>query len=445
MNAPVPLDSLVLDVALDEGADRLRRRTRRAMMLIALLVFGFFGLAALLQVGGAVVGSGEVAVESSVKTISHPTGGIITAVLVRDGDHVAKDQILMRFDTAVSQVGSQSAAEGYEQLLARRARLEAERDSAQAVLFPAQIATSTDPRVREVIKRESRLFDLRRQERRGTLDLLGQRVHQYEGEIASYQAQIGATERQMVLIKPELEGLRRLHEKQLVTIGRINEMERTAVQLEGSKAALQSTIAQSRAHIAETREQMLNVDKQMRSDAGTQLADVNAQLNEQNVRVASTSDAYARSIIRAPQSGTVDKIAFATVGSAVPPAQPILQIVPDRDELIVEARIRPQDVDQVRVGQKARVTFSGLNRQTTPDVPGKVVFVSAELAQDQRTGQGFYRIKVQLDAQALAHAPQIALKAGMPAEVFVQAGDRSILSFLLKPMFDQVRYALRED
>lgn len=234
----------------------------------------------------------------------------------------------MRFDTSVSQVGSQSANEGYEQLLARRARLEAERDGAGAVVFPPQLTTSADPRVRDVTQRELRLFKLRRDERTGTLELLEQRVHQYESEIASYQAQIGAIERQMVLIKPELEGLRKLHDKQLVTLARVNEMERTAVQLEGSRAALELNIAELRAHISETREQMLNVDKQMHSDLGTQLTEVNAQLNDQNVRVASAGDTYARSVIRAPQSGTIDKIAFATVGSAVPPAQPICRSCP---------------------------------------------------------------------------------------------------------------------
>jgi HlyD family type I secretion membrane fusion protein len=446
VNAPLAQDSFQIpgDAEPDEGADRLRKRTRRAMGLIGLLLLAVFLLAVVLQVGGAVIGSGEVTVESSVKTISHPTGGTITAMLVRDGTHVVAGQELMRFDTNVSQVGSESAAETYEQLLARRARLEAERDGAGAIVFPKELTASKSANVPELIARETRLFNLRRTERSGTLDILTQRVRQYESEIRSFEVQIGATERQLVLIGPELEGLRKLHEKQLVTVGRINQMERTAVQLEGSKAALQASIAQSRAQISETRQQMLGVDKQMRAEAGTQLADVNAQLSEQHVRVASSADTYARSVIRAPQSGTVDKIAFSTVGSAVPPAQPILQIVPDRDQLIVEAKIRPQDVDQVAVGQGARITFSGLDRQSTPDLPGKVIFVSADLAQDQHSGVTYYRIKVQIDAEALAKSPQVVLKAGMPAEVFVQTGDRSILSYLLKPLLDQIRYAFRE-
>jgi HlyD family secretion protein len=445
MTAPVPLHAFWPDAEPDPGAERLRLRARRAFILIGALVLGFFGLSAILQVGGAVVGSGDVAVESNVKTLIHPTGGVLKALMVRDGDHVAKGQLLMRLDQAVSSVGADSATLGLEQLLARRARLEAERDGAPSILFPPELTAKADARASEAMKRERQLFALRRRERDGSIALLRQRVRQYDEQIASYQAQIAAIESQMTLIEPELEGLRKLHDRQLVTINRLNEMERTAVQMKGSKAALESNIAEARAHISEANEQILNVDKQIRSDAGTQLAEVVGQLNDQQVRVATTTDTVDRSEIRAPQSGVVDKVAYTTIGSAIPPAQPLLQIVPDRDNMIVEARIRPQDVDQVRVGQSARVTFSGFNRQTTPDIPGKLIFVSPDLSSDQRTGQSFYRIKVRLDADAMAQAPQIALKAGMPAEIFVQTGSRSILSFLLKPLFDQVRYSMRTE
>jgi HlyD family secretion protein len=442
MTISPPIDAFIMPEDEDFGSSRLRTRTRRAFALIGLLVFGFFGLGAILKVGGAVVGSGEVTVDSSVRTISHATGGVLTALLVRDGDHVAKDQILMRLDTSVSKVGSQSASTGLDQLLARRARLQAERDEASAIRFPPEIVQGADSR--ETMASERRLFNLRREERRGTLALLGDRIRQYESQIRSFEVQIDANEKQIVLIQPELAGLRKLYARQLVPINRINQMERTAVELQGSKAALESNIAEARAHISETREQMLNVDKSARSDAANALAEVSTQINDQQLRSASAGDTFARSVIRAPQSGVVDRIAFTTLGSAVPAAQPILQIVPDRDRLVVEARVRPQDVDQVRIGQSARVVFSGLERQTTPDIAARLIFVSPDLIQDPHTGQSYYRIKVQLDAKGMAEAPQIVLKAGMPAEVFVQTGDRSILSFLIKPMLDQLRHAFRE-
>ena len=227
MNAPTPLHTFWPDAEHDPAADRLRRRTRRAFIMIAVLVIGCFGLAAVLNVGGAVVGSGEVAVESSVKTIAHPTGGILTAVLVRDGDHVAAGQVLMKFDVGVSSVGMESAALGLEQLRARRARLEAERDGAGSILFPPELTRSTDPKARDAMQREQRLFGLRQRERSGTIALLGQRVRQYQEQIGSYDAQIAAYDQQMVLVEPELAGLRKLHDKQLVTINRLNEMERT--------------------------------------------------------------------------------------------------------------------------------------------------------------------------------------------------------------------------
>ena len=442
MTIPPPIDAFVLPEADDFGTDRLRARSRRALGLIALLIFGFFGLAAVLSVGGAVVGSGEVTVDSSIRTVSHSTGGVLTALLVRDGDHVAKDQVLMRLDTSVSKIGSQSASTGLEQLLARRARLQAERDQASVIRFPDELTVRPD--ARDTMTSEQRLFKLRREERVGTQALLAERVRQYESQIQSFQAQIEANEKQIVLIQPELVGLRKLYARQLVPINRINQMERTAVELEGSKAALASNIAEARAHISETREQMLNVDKSARSDAANALAEVSTQLNDQELRSASAGDTFARSTIRAPQAGVVDKVAFTTIGSAIPPGQPILQIVPDRDRLVVEAHIRPQDIDQIKSGQSARVVFSGLERQTTPDISARLIFISPDLTQDTRTGQSYYRIRVQLDATAMANAPQIALKEGMPAEVFVLTGDRSILSFLTKPLFDQIRHAFRE-
>lgn len=425
--------------------ERLRKRTRSAFVLIGILLMGMLSLATVAQIGGAVIASGEVAVASSVKTITHPTGGILTSMAVREGDHVAQGQILMRFDTGVSRIGSESASTGLEQLLARRARLESEQLGASALHFPAQLTQSDAPDIQQIMRRETELFRLRRAQRDGASDLLTERVRQYDEQIRGLQAQIIAIEEQLELIEPELAGLRRLYERQLVTINRLNQMERTAVQFRGSKAALQSNIAEVRARISETREQIANLSIVQRSEAAGELATVSAQLNEQQVRLASASEAYQRSVIRAPQSGTVDRIAFTTVGSAVPANQPILELVPDRDDLVIEGRVRPQDIDRLHVDQDARITFSGLNRQTTPDVAGKVTFISPDIARDDRNGLPYYRIRVRLNPKSRGSAQAIRLRPGMPAEIFVQTGDRSVLSFLIKPLIDQIRYALRDE
>lgn len=425
------------------SAERLHRRMRHALVLVGVLVLMLFCLATVVQVAGAVAAAGEITVESSVKTISHPSGGVLAGLSVRDGDRVTKGQELLRFDAAVSQVGSTAASLELAGLLAARARLEAERAGAATIAVPPELAASEDPGIRDIVQRERSLFALRMQDRAGTLALLRERLGQYQEQIRSLEAQIAAVDQQARLIRPELAGLRSLYGRQLVTLGRINELERTAASLQGSRGALSASIAETRGRISETREQMLNVGKASRSEAATQLAGVIAQLNEQRYRLASAQDAFGRTVIRAPQSGTVDKLAFTTIGSAIPANQPILQIVPDTDELLVSAAVRPADVDSLRIGQSARLVFSGFDRQTTPELSGSLIFVSPDLTQDSRTGQSYYRIKVRIASQERTRLP-LPLKPGMPAEVFVQTGDRSILSFVLKPLLDQMRRAFRD-
>lgn len=424
---------------------RIKQRARNALLLVAALVFGVFGLAAVLQVGGAVIGSGTVIVESRVKTILHPTGGVLARLLVHDGDRVAKGQVLMQFDSNVSEVGASQASEGLVQLLARRARLEAEREDRRTLRFPGELGQRIDPGAVESMTRERRLFDLKQEEQRGGLALLGERVRQYQEQISSYQGQISANRQEAALIKPELAGIRALYNRQLVTINRLNQLERTAVELDGQKAALEANIAEARARISETREQMLNLGKSARAAAATELAQVVAQIADQQVRRATTSDTLARNTVRAPQAGVVDKLAFATLGSAVPAGQPLLQIVPQTDQLVIEGRISPSDIDQLVVGQAARVSFSSLNRQVTPEIGGTVTFVSAEPTEDNRTGQSYFKIRVRLNTADLAKGIKVPLVPGMPVEIFVQTGSRSILSFLTKPARDQLSHAMREE
>jgi HlyD family secretion protein len=380
-----------------------------------------------------------------VKTIVHPTGGVLEQVLVHDGDRVRQGQVLMRFDTSVSGVGASQASEGLDQLLARRARLEALREGRASLVFSPELARRTDPIAIDLMARERRLFALKVSEQRGALSLLGERIKQYQEQISSYRAQIAASRREEVLIQPELEGIRRLYERKLVTITRLNQLERTAVELEGQRAALEANVAEAGARISETREQMLNIAQTARADAGTELAQVVALIADQQVRRATTSDTFARSVIRAPQEGVIDKLAYTTVGSAIPAGQPILQIVPDRDRMVIEGRIQPNDVDQLAVGQKARISFSSLNRQVTPEVIGRLAFVSAEPIEDTRTGQSYFRIRVELDRGVLARDIKVQLVPGMPVEIFVQTGTRSILSFLTKPARDQLSHAMREE
>ncbi len=424
--------------------EAVQGRLKFAMIAVAVLIFGIFGAAALVPIGGAVIGTGQVSVESKVKRIAHPTGGVIAEIRVRDGDRVKRGDILLRLDTTVSGVSSELSAEGVDQLMAQRARLEAEREERGAISFPRELTSRNDASARAAMASESRLFQLRRAEQAGQVAQLNERMRQLDQQINGYDRQIAALNQQSEIIEPERDGLRQLYEKRLVNISRLNQLERTAVDLRGSAAAIDSRIAEARARISEIREQIINVRQAARTEAGAELARVTAALSQQKVQSVSTGDAFERSVIRAPYDGVVDKLAFNTIGGVVPPAQTILEIVPDQDELTVSASISPADIDQVRAGQSARVRFSAFSAQTTPEFPGKVTFVSAEVTTDERSGMSFYRINVDVEPGALSREQALELVPGMPAEVFVETGSRSMLSYITKPLRDQFSRAFRD-
>jgi HlyD family secretion protein len=383
-------------------------------------------------------------VESKVKKIAHPTGGVIAEVYVRDGARVKAGDVLMRLDNRVSGVSANVSGEGLDQLLAMRARLEAERDGRPGILFPAELTRRSDPSARAAMSEEARLFRLRREARIGMHTQLSERVRQLDQQIRGYQAQIAASQRQSELIGPELAGVRELWEKKLVTINKLNSLERTAVDLDANVASLSANIAQSRARVTEIRQQMIQLDQDSRSQAGAELSEVVAKLADQQVRSVSTDDVFDKSVIRAPYDGVIDKLAFSTVGGVVPPAETILEIVPDSDQLTVEAKISPADRDQLRLGQDATLSFSAFNVQTTPQLDGKLVHISAETTVDERSGTSFYKVRVDVDEQQLKKLGALKLEPGMPVEAFIQTEDRSLLSFIIKPLSDQLGRAFRE-
>ena len=413
----------------DAAAATLERDIRRALVAVAVLVFGLLFIAAVVPIGGAVIGTGKLGVESRVKRISHPAGGVIAQIFVRNGSRVKAGDPLVRFDDNVTGSQSELSALSVHQLLAQRARLEAERVEAARVLFPAELTSSPDPGAAAAMRDEARLFVLRRSEQTALRAQLSSRVVQLGKQIAGYEAQIASLRTQAELIEPERAGVKALWEKGLVTITRRNELERTAVSLQGSIGSLQAQIAQTQAQITEAQEQLIQLGQSRRAEAGTQLAAINNALIDQQMRRVVASDSQTRSLVRATYAGVVNKLVYAAVGEVVRPAEPIMEIVPDADQLIVEAVIAPVDVDQVRRGQSARVRFSGINSSASPEIPGKVIFVSPDETTDPQSGMSYFSVRVEVSAAALKDWPELELKAGMPAEVYIETGNRSMLSY----------------
>lgn len=445
MNLPLRLDPhpRVPELSFPEGRVDDAAKLRRTLAIVGGFVAILFLLAAFVPIGGAVIGTGKVGVESRVKRIAHPTGGVIAEIPVAIGDHVETGQLLMRLDDRVTGADATYSNLTVEQLLAQRGRLEAERLGTGAIRFPPELLTSRTPTSRVAMEDEQRLFAIRESEEAQLTAQLQARIAQLEEQISGYRAQIGSLRRQRSLIEPERQGVRELWDRQLVTISRMNQLERTAADLDGSIAALQAQIASTRAGITEAHEQAIQLRETRRSQAGQQLAQINTTLNQQQMRSVAAGDQQDRSRIRAPYSGTVEKIAFAAIGDVVRPAEPIMEIVPDTDEMIIEALISPDDVDQVRAGQRAIVRFTSFNKAATPEVEGHVTYVAADRSENPDTQQSFFLARIALNPPDLSRE-RLNLRSGMPAEVHIQTGSRSLLSYIFKPLRDQFARAFRD-
>ncbi|WP_188062586.1 HlyD family type I secretion periplasmic adaptor subunit [Sphingobium sp. KCTC 72723] len=420
------------------------RRQRSTIVALVLLIacFGIGGF--LIPIGGAVIGSGQIGLQSRVKKIAHPSGGVVAEILVENGQKVRKGQVLLRFDDTVSRADASFSSLSVDQLLARRARLEAEQAGAGSIAFPPELRRN-DPSTLRAIADEEKLFRIRRSEQAGLAAQLRARVAQYDQQIQGYQAQINAVQAQRRLIEPERRGVRDLWKQDLVTISRMNELERSAVDLQGSVGALQASIAQAQARITEAREQIIQLGQTSRVDAGTELSRVNDSLNQQQVRSVSAIDARERSVVRAPYDGVVDKLSVSTIGGVVRPADVMMEIVPDSDQMLVDGAVQPSDIDQIRVGQEARIRFASFNSPATPEIRGRVTFVAADQTSDPQSRVSYYPVRVAIDEGDLSKYPELVLKAGMPADLFIETGQRSMISYLTKPLRDQFARAFTDN
>lgn len=422
---------------IEQGAN-----PRRALLIGGGLLLVLFLLAALVPIGGAVIASGQVGVESRVKRIAHPTGGIIAEIPVENGQAVEAGQLLMRLEDIVSGAEAEFSSLSVEQLLAQRARLQAEQNGADRLIFPPALTSSDTPSAAQAMRQEASLFTTRQSEQRQIRAQLQARITQFDEQIRGYLAQISALERQAELIGPELEGVRDLWERDLVTIGRLNELERTAANIDGNIASLRANIAQSNARISETREQLIQLNQTRRIEAAVQLDGVNAALNDQQVRSVSAGDRLENSEIRAPYAGTVEKLAYTTIGDVVRAAEPIMEIVPEGELTVIEAMASPADVDQLAAGQSARIRFTAFSYSATPEIPGTVTYVATDRSTDQATGMPFFTVRIAIDL-AEVETEGLELRSGMPAEVFISTGSRTLLSYLTRPLRDQFERSFR--
>ena len=415
------------------------------LAVVVVLAGGLGGWASTAEMSGALISPGSIVVESSVKKVQHPTGGVVGEVRAHDGDVVKAGDVVVRLDDTVTRASLAIVTKSLDGLWARAARLEAEQQGLDRPVFPPMLLDrANDPDVKNVMASESKLFEVRTTGRIGQKAQFRERVTQLKEEIAGLEAQEKAKDQEIALVEKELVGVRSLYDQHLVQMTRMTTLERDAARLSGERAQYVASRAQARGKITETELQIIQVDKDMVSDVSKDLRETNDKIGEFVERKVTAEDQLRRTDIRAPQDGMVEQSTVHTVGGVITAGDAIMMIVPQADDLQVEAKVNPQDIDKLQIGQKTLLRLSAFNQRTTPELNGRVTRVSPDVTTDQRTGQSYYTIRVSMPPEEVARLGEVKLIPGMPVEAFVQTGDRTMLSYLIKPLKDQLMRAFRE-
>jgi HlyD family secretion protein len=430
---------------LRDERSSIRRHLIGGSVIALLLTAGVGGWTATTELSGAVIAPGSVVVDSNVKKVQHLTGGIVGELLVRDGQHVRTGEVVLRLDETVTRANLAIVIKGLDEMAARRARLEAERDRAEDVVFPAALlARAQEPDVAAAIENERKLFELRRSARLGQKSQLKERVAQLKEEIRGHTALQEAKAEEIELILRELEGVRALWNKNLVQLTRLISLEREAARIKGERAQSIAAAAQSRGKISETELQIIQIDQDLSSDVARELREVDGKIGEFTERKVTAEDQLKRIDLRAPQDGVVHQLAVHTVGGVVTAGDPVMLIVPEADALSIEARIFPQDIDQLHLGQAAGLRFSAFNQRTTPEINGTISHISADVSREDKTGQSYYTVRIGIRPEEIARLGNVKLVPGMPVEAFMKTYDRTVISYFTKPLHDQILRAFRE-
>jgi HlyD family secretion protein len=443
MTPVLPAWQVTLDA--EAQAPSLRRTVAAAVAVITLGFGGFAAWAFTAPLDSAVPAMGSVVVESKRKTVSLLESGILKDLLVREGDHVAEGQPLLKLDDtqARAQLG-----QGRAQFWAARsklARLVAETTGAAMAIPPdLQAAAGADPALAVLVANEQRLLDTRMQTLKGSLAVQDKRINQFNQQIAAIDAQTAAARTRLGLIDDQLKTVVSLLEKGLAQKSRARELEGTKAELQGSIGELAAKRAEAQQNIAQTELEMSRIHDSWQADVGRELQDTQGLLADLSERLRAAEDVLAHKLVTAPAAGTVTDIKFATPGSSIIAGQPVLDVVPDDGRLLVEANVQPNDIEHVHLGQKVNVRLISYKQHKVPVLTGKLAYVSADRQIDAK-GEPFFVARVELTPGALDRLKGVKLYPGMPAEVLIIGGERVAIDYFLAPITDSLNRAFREE
>ncbi len=423
-----------------------RKPLTLGFVALALLVGGFGTWAVMANISGAVIASGQVEVDQNRQVVQHPDGGVVAEILADEGDQVAAGDILLRLDANLLQSELVIVEGQLFEIMARRGRLQAERDETADLSFNPELVeiAATDEGVADLINGQHRLFNARTESMSKEIDQLEKRRGQTTDQIKGIKSQQDALEQQLSLIEEELSSQQSLLDKGLAQASRVLSLQREEARLRGQVGELASSVAQAEGRITELDIEILKLGTTRREEAITQLRDLQFRELELAERRHSLREQLDRLDIKAPVSGIVYDLAVFTPRSVIRPADPVLYLVPQDRPLVIAARIEPIHVDQVFVGQEVVLRFSAFDSRTTPELNGLVVQVSADAFQDERTQATYYRAEVVLQDGEIEKLKDLKIIPGMPVETFLRTNDRTPMGYLLKPLADYFNKAFRE-
>ncbi|HEX9326463.1 MAG TPA: HlyD family secretion protein [Reyranella sp.] len=381
----------------------LHRHLLLGGVAVAVLMGIVFGWGTLSEISGAVIAPGKLVVDSNVKKVQHPTGGVVGDLRVKDGDRVKKGDIVVRLDETQARTSLAIVTKALDEMEARQARLEAERDGADKVTYPADLlARRNEPEVAQTTTSEQRLFELRRSAREGQKAQLLEQIDQLRQQIVGNDEQVASKTKEIEWNQQELGGIRGLWKQNLVPFNRVTTLERDSARLHGERGALTASIAQAKGRIAEIQLKILQIDEDLRTEVGKELAEIRGKRSELIERRVAAEDQLKR----------IDLVA-------------------------------PQDVDQIHAGQQAVVQFAAFNRRTTPELNGEVIGIGADITQDDKRNEAYYAVRIRISDKEMARLEGLQPMAGMPVEVFIKTSPRTVVSYLTKPLREQVDRAFR--
>ncbi len=423
----------------------IKRATLFGLMVLLVFVGGFLFWALLAPLESAAIADGKIIVDTSRKTIEHLEGGIIERLYIQEGSRVKQGDLLIELDDTQALARLSLLRGQINHFYGFASRLLAERDNKQSVEFPKRLTSQADkPQVEQIIQSQRAIFTANQATFNGQIKILQQRIQQLQKEIESLQAQVNADTRQLELIDEEIKAVAYLEQRKLIERPRLLALQREAARLQGERGENIGLIAKAEQRIGETQSQIIATKDNRQKEVLQELRETRQQLADLLEEERAAEDVLKRTAIRAPQDGTVVGLKKHTVGGVLSASEEVMEIVPSKDELIIEARLNPLDIDVVYPGLVAKVKLTAFKQRSTPSLDGKVDTISADILQDEHTGETYYAARVKIDSSQLEKIKHVKLYPGMPAQVMIITDKRTPMRYFVTPIQDSFSRAFRE-